>query len=131
MDHNSHLLWDARDEAMAPQNHADWHNLGHAAMIVAAPGPLILIGGSGPNDDEWVQQTSWTTYTDDLTVAALAALDAVQARDLDALVAARQPTAGFVPRLPQPVQSGNHRRRGIDFPSSSELLCSRMNEMNG
>jgi hypothetical protein len=91
VDHNSHLLWDAADPSMAPQDEADWHTLEHAAMIVAASGPLTMIGGSGPEDDQWVSEESWQVYTQNMTDAALEALEAVQRQDLDALVAAGDP----------------------------------------
>ena len=85
VDHNAHLLWNAAVDEWAPQNDADWHELEHAAVTLAATGNVILLGGSGPDDLAWAEKADWSALTQRETDAALAILLAVQNKDRDAL----------------------------------------------
>lgn len=85
VDHNAHLLWNAAVDEWAPRNDADWHELEHAAITLAAAGNVILLGGSGPDDVTWVEKADWPLLTQRETDAALAMLLAVQNKDRDAL----------------------------------------------
>jgi hypothetical protein len=85
VDHNAHLLWNAATDEYAPQNDADWHELEHAAITLAATGNVILLGGSGPDDLAWAEKPDWAALTQRETDAALAIMLAVQNKDRDAL----------------------------------------------
>jgi hypothetical protein len=86
VDHNSHILWNAGgSDAYAPASDADWHELEHAAITLAAVGNTILIGGSGPDDLAWTQKPDWAKLTQGETDAALALLLAVQHKNRDEL----------------------------------------------
>jgi len=94
IDHNSHILWNAGDPKRAPKNDQDWHNLEHAAVTIAAAGNMILMPGTGPNDAGWVREKDWIKFTEGQTEAALAAMKAVDAKDLKALLAAGDTLVG-------------------------------------
>ncbi len=86
VDHNSHILWNAGgSDAFAPASDADWHELEHAAITLAAAGNMILIGGSGPDDAAWTQKPDWAKLAQGETDAALALLLAVQHKNRDEL----------------------------------------------
>lgn len=84
IDHNSHAIWDVAEDA--PDNADDWHLLEHSALTLAASGNLITVGGTGPNDAEWVREAEWRTYSQAMTNAGLDALSAVRERDIEALM---------------------------------------------
>lgn len=88
VDHNSHLLWNAATDEYAPVSDADWHELEHAAITLTAAGNVILIGGSGPEDAEWVQKPDWAKLTQAQTDAALGLLMAVEHKNRDELAKA-------------------------------------------
>ena len=88
IDHNSHILWDVAAPKKAPKNDAEWHELQHAAVTLAASGDVILIGGSGPDDMKWANDPQWRTLVQDMTNAALKLKLAVDNKDMKALLAA-------------------------------------------
>jgi cytochrome c556 len=88
IDHNSHILWNAADEAKAPKTDADWHMLEHAATTLAAAGSIMAVGGSGPQDAKWAKETEWAKLNQDMTNAALKMRLAVQSRNLPGVLAA-------------------------------------------
>lgn len=88
IDHNSHMLWNVADAKRAPKTEDAWHELEHAAVTIAASGNMILLPGTGPNDAVWVREKEWAEFTQQQTDAALAALKAVDAKDLNGVLAA-------------------------------------------
>lgn len=78
VDHNSHILWNAAVDEYAPANDADWHELEHAAVALAAAGNIVLLGGSGAGDLAWVQKPDWAALTQRQTDVALAMMLAVE-----------------------------------------------------
>lgn len=95
VDHNSHILWNVGDPKKAPKNDADWMNLEHASVTLAASGSFIAMGGSAPDDAKWAKEAQWAKLTQDMTDAALKIKNAVDSKNLegvlsggDALVAA-------------------------------------------
>jgi cytochrome c556 len=88
VDHAAHNLWEVEREGKAPKTEADWENvIEHAVQIVAA-GPAITVGGTGPSDSVWVKTPSWRNHAKRMSDAGLAALNAANSKNLDALVAA-------------------------------------------
>ena len=88
VDHSAHMLWNVALDEYAPVTDADWHELEHAAIALAAVGNTILAGGSSPSDSAWPQNPDWTALTQKQTNAALDALLAIDRKDLSALIAA-------------------------------------------
>jgi hypothetical protein len=62
VDHAGHRLWDVETEGKAPKTDADWEIVQEHAVQIAAAGPAITAGGTGPRDAEWVKAPSWHTY---------------------------------------------------------------------
>ena len=86
VDANSHKLWDA--EQAPPTSDADWAELEHAAVTLAAAGNLTAVSGNGPNDRMWLAQTDWAKHSKSVSTAGLAAVRAVRAKDVAGLRAA-------------------------------------------
>jgi len=86
IDHNSHAIWDVASDA--PDNDDDWHLLEHSALALAASGNLTNIGGTGPNDADWVTEAEWQSYSQAMANAGIMALEAVRAKNVEALLAA-------------------------------------------
>ena len=77
----TNTLWGADD----PQTDEEWQQLEDAAVMVIAAGSAISLGGSGPRDNEWVQSPAWKAFAVEMTVAAVDSLEAIRARDIEAL----------------------------------------------
>ena len=88
IDHNSHIIWDVGPKSHAPKTDADWHALEHAAVTVAAAGSILMMGGTGEKDMAWAKDDAWKEHTQQMTDAGLQAVDAVQKKDLSALLTA-------------------------------------------
>ena len=88
VDHASHVLWDVAREGMAPQTEKDWMELEHHATQLAAAGSWVALGGAGEADPGWVRLPNWKMYAQELTDAAVMALDAAQSQNLDAVLKA-------------------------------------------
>ena len=88
VDHAGHELWDAEVEGKGPKTDADWLNIQEHAVQIAAAGPAITVGGTGPNDAVWVKSPSWQAHAQRMSDAGVAALNAARKKDLNALVAA-------------------------------------------
>ena len=88
VDHAAHQLWNIEREGMAPKTDADWENLEEHATQIAAAGALIQVEGAGVNDRDWVQNVDWQKAAAAVSVAGTAALKAVEAKNVQALVAA-------------------------------------------
>jgi cytochrome c' len=86
VDHAGHELWSA--EKTAPKTEADWANLEHHAVQLAASGALVSVAGTGARDREWVQSANWQKWSRAMSNAGMAAHKAAQNKNLNALVAA-------------------------------------------
>ena len=53
VDHAGHAIWDAGREGQAPQTDADWLEIEHHAIQIAAAGSWVAQGGSGEADPGW------------------------------------------------------------------------------
>lgn len=86
VDPHSHELWDVvGSPAKAPKTDEDWRNIRHAAIGLAAAGNLTMMSGNGPKDQAWREQPDWSTLSQGIANAGLAASLAVQNRDVAAL----------------------------------------------
>jgi hypothetical protein len=83
VDANSHIVWDI--EEAPPDTADDWNRLEHAAVTLAASGNLTMMSGNGPEDQQWTEQADWMKYSTAVSDAGLAAMQAVRARDIEAV----------------------------------------------
>ena len=88
VDHAGHQLWDVEGEGKAPKTDADWNNVQEHAVQMAAAGPAITVGGTGPSDATWVKSPSWQSYAQQMSNAGVAAMNAAKSKNFNALVAA-------------------------------------------
>lgn len=88
VDHAAHNLWEVEREGKAPKTDADWEVVAEHAIQLAAAGPAITVGGTGPTDGLWVQSPSWRAHAQNMSDAGVAAFRAAQAKNLDQLIAA-------------------------------------------
>ena len=88
VDHAGHQLWNVEIEGKAPQTDADWENVQEHAVQIAAAGPAITVGGTGPSDAVWVKSPSWQRYAQRMSDAGVAAMNAAESKNLSALVKA-------------------------------------------
>ena len=80
----TNTLWGVED----PQSDEDWRPLEEAAIAVITAGTLIRSGGAGADDADRAADPRWQAWSDTMVEAALTALEAVRARDLDAMIEA-------------------------------------------
>lgn len=64
----------------APDDDGDWLAMQNHALMLAESGNLLMIGGRARDTDQWM------TMSQDLVNAGVAALRAVEAKDVDALL---------------------------------------------
>lgn len=79
----SNTLWDAWE---APTDDAQWQALEEAAITLLVAGQALALGGTGPRDGEWARSPAWRAYNEAMIGATVEALNAVRARDHDALL---------------------------------------------
>jgi len=65
-----------------PQTDKDWRNLERMAYQLQLAGALLVIPGTGPQDDEWSASPRWTNWAGQLAKAGGRAVDAATSRDL-------------------------------------------------
>jgi hypothetical protein len=88
VDHAGHNLWNVEQEGRSPKTDADWALVEEHAIQLAAAGPAIAAGGTGPTDAVWVKSPSWQAHSQKMSDAGVAALAAARTRNLDALIKA-------------------------------------------
>jgi cytochrome c556 len=88
VDHAGHSLWDVEQEGKAPKSDADWQTVWEHAVQIAAAGPAITVGGTGPSDAGWVKSPSWHTYAQRMSDAGVAARNAAKSKNFKGLVMA-------------------------------------------
>jgi hypothetical protein len=88
VDHAGHQLWNVEVEGKAPKTDADWENVEEHAVQIAAAGPAITVGGTGPSDAVWVKSRSWQAHAQRMSDAGVAAMNAAKSKNFNALVTA-------------------------------------------
>ncbi|MBN1239918.1 MAG: hypothetical protein JXB36_15555 [Gammaproteobacteria bacterium] len=81
----TNTIWGAYEP---PTEEEQWKALEEAAVTLLAAANVNALGGTGPMDNEWVQQPSWKAFNDVMIQAGQDALEAIRARDHDALLEA-------------------------------------------
>lgn len=71
-----------------PPSDTEWRELAEAAELTMRAFREIKNGGAGPYDMEWAADPRWQTYSDAAIAAAGAAREAIERRDLEALLEA-------------------------------------------
>jgi len=88
VDHAGHQLWNVERDGGAPRTDADWAAVQEHAVQLAAAGPAISVGGTGPSDNIWVQSPDWRRDAQAMSDAAMSAMNAAKAKNFEELVAA-------------------------------------------
>jgi cytochrome c556 len=88
VDHAGHTLWEVEQEGHAPKTDSDWKNVVEHAVQIAAAGPAITVGGTGPSDAVWVTNPSWLSSAQRMSDAGVAAMNAAKSKNFSALVKA-------------------------------------------
>lgn len=83
VDTHANEIWDAA--MLSSLKDDQWKSLNRAAVSLAASGSLTRVSGNGPKDQMWTAQTDWVKHSQSLSDAGLAAVKAVQAKDVAAL----------------------------------------------
>jgi|GEM_PF-217388 len=81
----TNTLWNAFEP---PTEEAQWVALEEAAITLLAAASVVAQGGTGPMDVEWASQPGWQAYNQVMIDAGRMALEAIRARDHDALLEA-------------------------------------------
>jgi hypothetical protein len=84
IDHSAHYLWDY-GVMQREITDEEWRTVEYYAIQLAASGPLITLGGSGLMDNTWVTSPMWKAYAQDMSNAAVRALEASRNKDKLAL----------------------------------------------
>ncbi len=66
IDHAGHELWNVEKEGHAPKTAAQWKEIEHHAIQLAASGTLIAMGGTGKADPGWAKSPDWMKFSTDL-----------------------------------------------------------------
>lgn len=81
----TNTIWGAYEP---PENDAEWLALEEAAVTLLAAASVAGAGGTGDRDDEWAAEPGWRAYNQAMIAAGRNALEAIRARDHDALLEA-------------------------------------------
>ena len=83
VDHSAHELWQAgSSQTLSP---LDWRTVEQHAIQLIASGTLVSLGGTGAADAGWVATPAWQDWSQRMTDAAQAALEAARETDQGAL----------------------------------------------
>lgn len=77
------VLTEAGTQDLAPTTDAGWDKVRHSAAVVAASGQLLLLPSALPAEPS--EQAAWVEFTAGMTRIAGEAIEAVEARDAEAL----------------------------------------------
>ena len=88
VDHAAHEIWEAASAASLTGR--DWQTVEQHAIQIVASGTLVSIGGTGPEDRNWVKEPAWQEWSRALSEGGRAALMAAEHTDQRALQAAGQ-----------------------------------------
>jgi len=83
VDHASHFIWDA--SYAANLSGRDWQEVEQHAIQVVASGTVMSVPGTGIADRGWAMSPAWQEWSQKLTDAGLAALEAAEDTDQGAL----------------------------------------------
>jgi hypothetical protein len=122
VDHAGHALWDVERSGNQPATPEDWERVAEHATQIAAAGSLIALPGTGPNDITMTQNANWKKWSRALSDAGVAALEATQSKNMEALVAANGRLVDvcenchkeFKPSLPS--EGIMHKHMHVDTP---------------
>lgn len=78
----SNTLWNAWE----PPSDEEWVALEEAAITMLVATQANALGGTGPNDNEWVAQPAWRAFNQAMLNASMDALRAIRARDHESLL---------------------------------------------
>ena len=76
----TNTIWNAYEP---PSTDEEWLALEEAAITLLVAGNVVALGGTGPMDNEWVEQPAWKAFNQIMINAGQDALAAIRARDHD------------------------------------------------
>lgn len=89
IDHSAHYVWDygslAEERDLSDE---EWLIVEYYGVQLGASGPLITLGGTGALDDTWSTIPEWIRYSNDLSDAAVLAIQSAATKDRELLSAA-------------------------------------------
>jgi hypothetical protein len=87
VDHSAHYIWDYGnlDQQFGDE---EWQGVEYSAILLAASGPLIAMGGNGLLDAAWADSPAWDEYAQAMSNAAETALNAARIQDIELLISA-------------------------------------------
>jgi hypothetical protein len=85
IDHSAHYLWDY-GVMQREITDEEWRTVEYYAIQLAASGPLLTLGGAGLLDDTWAKSPMWKAYAQNMSDAAVRALEASRNKDKQALL---------------------------------------------
>ncbi|MDR0780692.1 MAG: cytochrome c [Pseudomonadales bacterium] len=87
IDHSAHHVWDhqALERDLSDE---EWRMVEYFAIQLAAAGPLIALGGEGPQDTAWAADPRWRAMAQALSSAALVTMDAAKTKNKELLSSA-------------------------------------------
>ena len=83
VNHSADAIWEA--DWRKPRSDAGWLELERMAYQLQLGGALLVIPGDGPMDRAWAGHPDWIAWSRQLEAAGERALEAVSARDVDAI----------------------------------------------
>ena len=81
----TNALWNAFEP---PASEEQWAALEEAAVTLLVAANVTALGGTGPMDEEWAASPAWQAFNQVMIEAGNDALEAIRARDHEALLAA-------------------------------------------
>ncbi|MDC1528899.1 hypothetical protein N8600_07610 [Gammaproteobacteria bacterium] len=87
VDHSAHHIWDfqAQESALTDEQ---WQVVEYFGIQLAGAGPLLTLGGNGPQDNAWASSEVWFNYSQAMSNAAMLAVDAAKNKNTDLLYSA-------------------------------------------
>jgi hypothetical protein len=82
---NAHVVWDIDIPGNELETDEDWAAVRRAAATLTAAGSITVMGGSGPDDQLWVDRPAWQQMSQDLAQAGMLAMAAVEDRNVGAV----------------------------------------------
>lgn len=87
IDHSAHYIWDYAYQLNSRDLTDDeWKLIEYYSVQLAAAGPLITLGGTGPLDKQWVTDTAWRGWSARLADVGASALQAARDQDRQGLI---------------------------------------------
>ncbi|MDR2212510.1 MAG: cytochrome c [Pseudomonadales bacterium] len=87
VDHSAHHIWNhqALERDLTDD---EWRLVEYYSIQLAASGPLLTLGGNGPDDAAWAADSRWRDMSQAMSSAAVVAMDAAKSKNKELLSSA-------------------------------------------